>query len=325
MADRCDPPPSPCTPAARRTSRTSRSTCRSRWRRRTSRAATSSTAATATRPGRRSRTRSARSRAAAAWPSPPAWPRSRPCSTWSATGDKVVVPRHSYNGTLLSSPTSSCAAGSRTDAGRHHRHRRGGRGLRGRGAGVVRVAHQPGPRGGRRRRRSSPPPTRPAPASSSTTPSRPRCSSGRSSSAPTSSLHSATKYLAGPQRRADGRDRHRATTSCTACSRAAATCRATIPGTLEAWLALRGLRTLHLRVERAQANAAELARRLADHPALSEVRYPGFGGIVSIVLADGADAADLLVRAPRAVGARHQPRRRGVDLRAPAPLEGRET
>ena len=55
------------------------------------------------------------------------------------------------------------------------------------------------------------------------------------------------------------------------------------PGTLEAYLALRGLRTLHLRVERAQANATELARRLADHPALSEVRYPGFGGIVSIV------------------------------------------
>ena len=68
------------------------------------------------------------------------------------------------------------------------------------------------------------------------------------------------------------------------------------PGTLEAWLALRGLRTLHLRVERAQANAAELVRRLEGHPALTEVRYPGFGGIVSIVLAGGADAADLLTR-----------------------------
>jgi cystathionine gamma-synthase len=66
-----------------------------------------------------------------------------------------------------------------------------------------------------------------------------------------------------------------------------------IPGTLEAWLALRGLRTLHLRVERAQANAAELARRLEAHPAVSEVRYPGFGAIVAIVL-DGADRADLL-------------------------------
>jgi len=67
-----------------------------------------------------------------------------------------------------------------------------------------------------------------------------------------------------------------------------------VPGTLEAWLALRGLRTLHLRVERAQANAMELARRLAAHPAIGEVRYPGFGGIVSVVLAQGAMAADLL-------------------------------
>ncbi len=67
-----------------------------------------------------------------------------------------------------------------------------------------------------------------------------------------------------------------------------------IPGTLEAWLALRGMRTLHLRVERAQANAQELVRRLADHPAVAEVRYPGFGGIVAIVLAQGAMAADLL-------------------------------
>jgi cystathionine gamma-synthase len=67
-----------------------------------------------------------------------------------------------------------------------------------------------------------------------------------------------------------------------------------VPGTLEAWLALRGLRTLHLRVERSQSNAQELVRRLREHPAIGEVRYPGFGGIVSIVLAQGAMAADLL-------------------------------
>jgi cystathionine gamma-synthase len=67
-----------------------------------------------------------------------------------------------------------------------------------------------------------------------------------------------------------------------------------IPGPFEAWLTLRGVRTLHLRVERAQANAIELARRLDAHPAVGEVRYPGFGGIVSIVLAQGALAADLL-------------------------------
>lgn len=69
------------------------------------------------------------------------------------------------------------------------------------------------------------------------------------------------------------------------------------PGPFEAWLALRGLRTLHVRLDRAQANAVELARRLADHPAVEEVRYPGFGAIVAPVLAGGADAGDFLVRA----------------------------
>lgn len=67
-----------------------------------------------------------------------------------------------------------------------------------------------------------------------------------------------------------------------------------VPGTLEAWLALRGMRTLHVRLERAQANAEELVRRLRDHSAVGEVRYPGFGAIISIVLAEGALAADLL-------------------------------
>ncbi|WP_248582384.1 PLP-dependent transferase [Nocardioides sp. InS609-2] len=67
-----------------------------------------------------------------------------------------------------------------------------------------------------------------------------------------------------------------------------------IPGAFEAWLTLRGVRTLHLRVERAQENARELVRRLEEHPAVGEVRYPGFGGIVAIVLAQGAMAADLL-------------------------------
>ncbi len=65
-----------------------------------------------------------------------------------------------------------------------------------------------------------------------------------------------------------------------------------IPGAAEAWLALRGLRTLPVRLERAQATAVDLVARLRDHPALTEVRYPGFGAIISIVLAGGADAAD---------------------------------
>lgn len=70
-----------------------------------------------------------------------------------------------------------------------------------------------------------------------------------------------------------------------------------VPGPFEAWLALRGLRTLHVRLDRAAANAAELARRLAEHPEVAEVRYPGFGAIVAPVLAGGADAGDFLVRA----------------------------
>jgi cystathionine gamma-synthase len=72
-----------------------------------------------------------------------------------------------------------------------------------------------------------------------------------------------------------------------------------VPGPFEAWLALRGLRTLHVRLERAQANAQELVRRLGDHPAVAEIRYPGFGAIVAIVLADGALAADLLTHKTR--------------------------
>ncbi|MDQ1745078.1 MAG: cystathionine gamma-synthase [Pseudonocardiales bacterium] len=48
-----------------------------------------------------------------------------------------------------------------------------------------------------------------------------------------------------------------------------------LPGGLESFLALRGLRTLSVRLERACANAAELARRLEDHPAVRRVRYLG--------------------------------------------------
>jgi cystathionine gamma-synthase len=47
------------------------------------------------------------------------------------------------------------------------------------------------------------------------------------------------------------------------------------PGALETYLCLRGLRTLPLRLERAQRNAAVLAQRLSDHPEVHEVRYPG--------------------------------------------------
>jgi len=51
-----------------------------------------------------------------------------------------------------------------------------------------------------------------------------------------------------------------------------------IPGALEAFLALRGLRTLAVRLERAEASAGELARRLAAHPRVATVHYPGLPG-----------------------------------------------
>lgn len=93
-----------------------------------------------------------------------------------------------------------------------------------------------------------------------------------------------------------------------------------IAGPFEAWLALRGLRTLALRIERSQASAATLAERLSTHPRVESIRFPGlpddpgheraksqmkgFGSILCIQLAgdgtrSGADAADELVRALR--------------------------
>ncbi len=70
------------------------------------------------------------------------------------------------------------------------------------------------------------------------------------------------------------------------------------PGPFEAWLALRGLRTLAVRLDRAQASARVLVERLRDHPAVVEVRYPGWGTIVSVVLHD-ADGADRMTRSTR--------------------------
>jgi cystathionine gamma-synthase len=48
-----------------------------------------------------------------------------------------------------------------------------------------------------------------------------------------------------------------------------------IPGSLEAFLTLRGLRTLAVRLDRAEASAMELAQRLGAHPRVSVVHYPG--------------------------------------------------
>ncbi len=79
------------------------------------------------------------------------------------------------------------------------------------------------------------------------------------------------------------------------------TSRGAIPGPMETWLALRGLRTLAVRVERSGANAAALAKRLGEHSAVEKVRYPGWGSIVGIEIApsrgrNGADSATAVAQ-----------------------------
>ncbi len=51
-----------------------------------------------------------------------------------------------------------------------------------------------------------------------------------------------------------------------------------VPGALDCWLLLRGIKTLHLRVARAQQTAGLLAQFLHEHPLVSRVFYPGLEG-----------------------------------------------
>ena len=57
-----------------------------------------------------------------------------------------------------------------------------------------------------------------------------------------------------------------------------------------AWLLLRGLATLELRVARQSESAGALAQYLRTHPAVETVRYPGFGGLLSFDVADAESA-----------------------------------
>ena len=76
-----------------------------------------------------------------------------------------------------------------------------------------------------------------------------------------------------------------------------------ILGAFEAWLALRSLTTLGLRLERAQANARALAEALAGRDGVTHVRWPGVGPVLSLALptAEAAqaflDACDLVTEA----------------------------
>ena len=99
------------------------------------------------------------------------------------------------------------------------------------------------------------------------------------------------------------------------------------PGALEAFLALRGARTMALRVERAQQTAGLLAERLEAHAAVERVRYPGlashpahalaaaqlrgFGSVLSFDVTGGAAAADAVCSKVRL--ARHATSLGGVE------------
>lgn len=62
------------------------------------------------------------------------------------------------------------------------------------------------------------------------------------------------------------------------------------PGALETFLALRGIRTLAMRLDTAETSAATLAERLAAHDSVSTTRYPNSGAMISFDVADAASA-----------------------------------
>ena len=126
-------------------------------------------------------------------------------------------------------------------------------------------------------------------------------------------VHSVTKYLAGHSDVVLGA----VVTGSTALREDLHTersMRGGIAGPFEVWLALRGLRTLAVRLDRAQANAHAIAERLAAHPTVVETRYPGlpgdpgharaaaqmngFGAIISFTV-DSAEKATAIAEAVR--------------------------
>jgi cystathionine gamma-synthase len=70
-----------------------------------------------------------------------------------------------------------------------------------------------------------------------------------------------------------------------------------------AWLLLRGLETLDLRVERQSSTARTLAERLRAHPAVAVVRHPGFGGLISFDVGDAQAARRVETRTRLVVNA----------------------
>jgi cystathionine gamma-synthase len=112
-------------------------------------------------------------------------------------------------------------------------------------------------------------------------------------------LHSATKYLAGHDDALLGavvcRDASAADELRTFRTRSGI-----VPAPDAAWLLLRGLKTLELRVRRQSQTARSLAERLREHSAVEVVRYPGFGGLLSFDVAD-ADTARRVETSTRVI------------------------
>ena len=102
-------------------------------------------------------------------------------------------------------------------------------------------------------------------------------------------LHSATKYLAGHDDVLLGAVVCRDPAAAEAL-RTFRTRTGIVAAPDPAWLLLRGLKTLELRVRRQSESAADLAGRLAAHPQVQAVRYPGLGGLLSFDVADGEAA-----------------------------------
>jgi cystathionine gamma-synthase len=102
-------------------------------------------------------------------------------------------------------------------------------------------------------------------------------------------LHSATKFLAGHDDALVGavvcRDPETAARLLEFRGRTGP-----VPGADTAWLLLRGLQTLEVRVARQTDSARGIVQKLRDHPKVHVVRYPGFGALLSFDV-DGAEAA----------------------------------
>ena len=112
-------------------------------------------------------------------------------------------------------------------------------------------------------------------------------------------LHSATKVLAGHDDVLGGVT---VTREQGLCDRLHLTRRLTgiVASADTAWLVLRGLATLEVRLARQESSARLLAERLAAHPAVATVRYPGFSFLLSFDVADG-DGAGRIERAIRTI------------------------